>query len=88
MIAETVGKFKQLEYHDEETGKTMPYNLFVPEDYDESKSYPMIMFIGDASTVSPDVTVPLTQGYGGIIGPRRRSRPSTRASCSCRNTAP
>lgn len=67
MIAETVGKFKQLEYHDEETGKTMPYNLFVPEDYDESKSYPMIMFIGDASTVSPDVTVPLTQGYGGII---------------------
>lgn len=67
MIAETVGNFVQQEYQDEETGHSMKYNLFIPKDYDASKSYPMIMFIGDASTVRPDVTVPLTQGYGGII---------------------
>lgn len=67
MIAETVGSFVQQEYRDEETGHTMAYNLFVPKEYDGSKSYPMIMFIGDASTVRPDVTAPLTQGYGGII---------------------
>lgn len=67
MIAETVDHFIQLEFQDEETGHTMAYNLFIPKDYDESQSYPMIMFIGDASTVRPGVTVPLTQGYGGII---------------------
>lgn len=67
MIAETVGSFVQQEYRDEETGHTLPYNLFIPKDYDASKSYPLIMFIGDASTVRPDVTAPLTQGYGGII---------------------
>lgn len=68
MIGETVSRFVQQEYRDEETGQTMKYNLFVPENYDEARSYPMIMFIGDASTVQPDdVTAPLTQGYGGII---------------------
>lgn len=67
MIEETVPLFVQQEYHDDETGHTMQYNLFVPKEYDEGKSYPLIMFIGDASTVSPDVKAPLMQGYGGII---------------------
>ncbi len=67
MLQETVGKFVQREYTDAETGKTMEYNLFVPENYDASVSYPMIMFIGDASTAHREVTVPLTQGWGGLI---------------------
>ena len=63
--AETLTKFKLFTYQDEETGKQMVYNLCFPKDYDETKQYPMIMFIGDASTVGDSIR-PLTQGYGAL----------------------
>ena len=67
LLAETVDKFQVLNYYDEETKDTMSYNLFIPENYDPDKKYPLVMFIGDASTSQKDVSVPLTQGYGGVI---------------------
>lgn len=67
LVAENVDKFIQAEFADPETGKTMQYNLFIPDDYDERKQYPLLLFIADASTVNKEVTVPLTQGYGGLI---------------------
>ncbi|MCD7969058.1 MAG: prolyl oligopeptidase family serine peptidase [Alistipes sp.] len=67
LLAQTLDKFDQLEYRDGETGKTMEYNLFIPKDYDGSNSYPLLLFMADASTVNKGVTVPLTQGYGGVI---------------------
>lgn len=67
MIKELVPKFQQLEYKDEQTGITMKYNLYVPENMDKSKKYPMVLFIADASTPGDDMTRPLTQGYGGLI---------------------
>ena len=63
---ETLGKFKQLTFEDQETGKTMAYNLLVPEGYDGSQGYPLVLFMADASTVGKDVTAPLTQGYGAL----------------------
>ncbi len=60
-------KFKTLEFSDEETGKTMVYNLYVPAGYDKSKSYPLVLFMADASTVGKGPEAPLKQGYGGII---------------------
>ncbi len=62
---ETLTKFQQFTYQDETTGKQMVYNLCFPKDYDETQQYPMIMFIGDASTVG-DSQRPLTQGYGAL----------------------
>lgn len=44
----------------------MKYNLFIPRDYDESKQYPLVMFIPDASAVSDNPLVSLMQGNGGI----------------------
>ncbi|MCD8179811.1 MAG: hypothetical protein LUE98_21385 [Tannerellaceae bacterium] len=67
LLAETVEKFIQLEFHDPETGERMAYNLFIPEEYDQNQSYPLVLFMADASTVNKDVKVPLTQGYGGVI---------------------
>ncbi|MFZ5969574.1 MAG: hypothetical protein ACOYVK_20635 [Bacillota bacterium] len=67
MISEVEGKFKQFEFKDPDTGKTVPYNLYIPDDYDSSKSYPLVLFIADSSVVGKDNTAPLTQGYGGII---------------------
>ena len=63
---ETLSKFKQLTFEDAETGKTMEYNLLVPDGYDGTKNYPLILFMADASTVGKEVTAPLTQGYGAL----------------------
>jgi predicted peptidase len=56
-----VQDFRQYEY------KGIPYNLFVPKDYDEKKLYPLVMFISDASTNSDDPFLPLVQGFGGMV---------------------
>ena len=63
---ETLAKFKQFTFEDAETGKTLEYNLMVPVGYDGTKSYPLVLFMADASTVGKDVTAPLTQGYGAL----------------------
>jgi predicted peptidase len=63
--AETLGKFRQFTYEDKGTGKQLTYNLCFPKDYDISKTYPMLMFIGDATTIG-DPQRPLSQGYGAL----------------------
>jgi len=60
-------KFETFEFKDGVTGRTMTYNLFIPKDYDKNKSYPLVQFIADASTVGKGAAAPLKQGYGGII---------------------
>ncbi len=67
MIKTLVPEFKQLQYTDSETGKTMKYNLYSPKNMDSSKKYPLVLFIADASTPGEDYTTPLTQGYGGLV---------------------
>ena len=67
MIDETIDKFIQLEYINNENGITIPYNLYIPENYDSSKQYPLVLFIHDASVVGDDVTATLTQGFGAIV---------------------
>ncbi len=64
---EIAPKFQTFEFKDQVTGKTMTYNLFIPKNYDPIKSYPLVQFIADASTVSKGAQAPLKQGYGGII---------------------
>ena len=67
MIASEVPLFRQLEYTDSETGKTMKYNLFTPKEMTAGKQYPLVLFMADASTPGTDVTRPLTQGYGALV---------------------
>lgn len=59
--------FQQFEFNDPKTGQQLAYNLYIPQDYDPQKSYPLVLFMADASTVGKGVTAPLMQGYGGII---------------------
>ena len=63
---ETLGKFKQFTFSDSQTGKTMEYNLLVPEGADAGEKLPLVLFMADASTVGKEVTTPLTQGYGAL----------------------
>jgi predicted peptidase len=56
-----VEEFRQYEY------KGLPYNLFVPKDYDEKKRVPLVMFIADASANGNDPFLTLVQGNGAVI---------------------
>ena len=67
MIQAEVPEFRQQIYNDAATGKSLHYNLFIPRNVDEEKSYPLVLFMADASTPGTDVTRPLTQGYGALV---------------------
>ena len=67
MIAEVAPKFQLLTYEDAETGTTLQYQLYVPENYDASESYPLVQFIPDSSVVGRGADAVLTQGWGGLI---------------------
>ena len=62
-----VDDFKQLDWKDPVTGKTVMYNLYFPKNYDKNKSYPMVLFMHDASVDSPDHDRTLIQGLGAIV---------------------
>lgn len=66
MIDEVVPKFKQ-EVWKNAQGDTLAFNIFVPSDMKKDEKYPLIIFMADASTPGPDITLPLTQGYGGLV---------------------
>ncbi len=67
MIAEIVPKFQLMTYEDTETGTSLQYQLYIPEGYDESQTYPLIQFIPDSSVVGKGADAVLTQGWGGLI---------------------
>ena len=67
LIATYASKFEQRTYEDSQSGLSITYNLFLPEGYDASGSYPMVVFIADSSCVGNDATVSLTQGRGGLV---------------------
>ena len=67
LIATYASKFEQKTYEDSQSGLSITYNLFLPEGYDASGSYPMVVFIADSSCVGNDATVSLTQGRGGLV---------------------
>lgn len=67
MITDVAPQFQLLTFADAETDTTLQYYLFVPENYDESETYPLIQFIPDSSVVGRDASAFLTQGWGGLI---------------------
>lgn len=60
-------KFTQETYDDASTGLSVTYNLFLPEGYDASRSYPMVVFIADSSCARGDAAQSLTQGLGALV---------------------
>ena len=61
--APVIEKFQQKIFTDE-SGNSMPYNLYLPEGYDGEKKYPLVFFVADASANINEVTTPLFQGNG------------------------
>ncbi|MFJ8503538.1 alpha/beta hydrolase-fold protein [Streptomyces avermitilis] len=61
-----VDDFEQFTFDDPATGQTLKYNLFVPKNYDPRKSYPLVLFMHDASVVNVASEGPLVQGLGAV----------------------
>lgn len=67
MIKSEVSKFQTFVFNDAESDVVIEYNLYIPESYDETKTYPLVMFIPDSSLVDKGLEASLTQGWGGVI---------------------
>lgn len=53
-------EFQQAEY------EGIPYNLYIPKEYDGTNQLPLVMFIHDAGPCGPDPKITLSQGSGAI----------------------
>jgi predicted peptidase len=63
-----VDDFEQLVFTDSNyDNRELMYNLYVPKNYDASKTYPLVLFMVDAGGVGTDPVKTLTQGLGAII---------------------
>lgn len=60
-------KFEQKTFNDSKTGLEIPYNIYLPDNYDKNKNYPLVVFIADSSLVGKGGKASLEQGLGGII---------------------
>ncbi|WP_315342305.1 alpha/beta hydrolase-fold protein [Hoylesella oralis] len=58
--------FQQQSFRSPYTGQTLPYNLYLPKNYDSKKNYPLVLFIHDAGVASSPVKTPLIQGRGAV----------------------
>lgn len=67
VIEENSGKFQQFTFEDPETGISLEYSLYIPENYDASAKYPMIMYIPDASGASKTAKEIVEQYYGANV---------------------
>jgi predicted peptidase len=79
-----VDDFKQLEFHDPQTGDTLKYNLFIPKNYVAGKSYPLVLFMHDAGATSEVTRTTLLQGLGAIAW----ASPADQAARPCFVLAP
>ena len=67
ILDENSGKFRQFEYTDPESGTTLEYSLYIPEDYDANNKYPLLMYIPDASGSGKSAKEIVEQYYGATV---------------------
>lgn len=60
-------KFAQLTFEDDKTGITLEYSLYIPENYDENTSYPLIMYIPDSTGAGKSAKEIVEQYYGANV---------------------
>ncbi|MEV0736185.1 hypothetical protein AB0I51_09480 [Streptomyces sp. NPDC050549] len=71
-----VDDFQQFTYKDPKTGRSLSYSLFVPKGYDKTKSYPLVLFMHDASLIGTTVRATLVQGLGAVCWAAPAERPA------------
>lgn len=83
-ICPVADRFEQQEFVSPYTGQVLPYNIFLPEDYDPEQQYPLVLFIHDAGVASAPVQQPLWQGNGATSW----AEPEAQARHKCIVVAP
>lgn len=76
--------FKQEEFVSPYTGQVLPYNIYLPEDYNPEEQYPLVLFIHDAGVASGPVKHTLYQGNGATSW----AEPEAQARHKCIVVAP
>ncbi len=79
-----VDRFRKLSFHDPSTGVTMGYRLYVPEGYDASRRYPLVLFLHGAGESGSDNEVQLTANQGATVW----AKPQEQARHPCFVLAP
>ena len=59
--------FEQFTFEDSETGDTLEYSLFIPDGYSPEESYPLIMFIPDATGAGMSASELPGRYYGAAV---------------------
>jgi TPR repeat protein/predicted esterase len=72
-------RFQERKFADAATGKTLTYNIFVPEQYNPAIKYPLVLFMPDATVLSKRAEAPMMQGYGAIIWATPESQAKNKA---------
>ena len=67
VIEEGASKFQQYTFEDKETGISLEYSLYIPEDIQENEKYPLLMFIPDSSGANKSAKEIVEQYYGADI---------------------
>lgn len=71
-----VDDFVQKEFRDAQTGDTLAYNIYIPQDRDPAAALPIVLFMHDAGNTSPVADTTLVQGLGAVswAGPEDQAR--------------
>ena len=67
VLNENAGKFEQFTFTDPDTGASLEYSLYIPEGYDSSQAYPLIMFIPDSTGSGKSAKQLVEQYYGATV---------------------
>lgn len=67
VLDENASKFEQFSFTDEETGITLEYSLYIPEGYDGTEEYPLVMFIPDSTGAGLSASQIVENYYGAAI---------------------
>lgn len=55
-------------------GRKLEYNLFCPQETEEGKTYPLVLFMHDSGSCSEHITAPLAQGNGATVWAEKRAQ--------------
>ena len=67
LILNQPARFHRMTFTDRETGLYVHYNIFLPDSYDKTGAYPLVLYLPDSTACGTDPMLPLTQGIGGLV---------------------
>lgn len=67
VLDENSSKFQQFTFTDESAGVSFEYSLYIPEGYDETQSYPLLLFIPDSTGTGKTAQELVEQYYGATV---------------------